>query len=126
MQINSINNSITQSRVQNTSFSAKYPFGDVMSIMTACYAHNTESVDKTCASIVKREVGDTASRRRNFNEARNLLVTKYSNLAETAASFVKAIDSENPKHFSIPKERMEEIVDAEAKKFGSNTIDINV
>lgn len=122
MQINSVNSF----RNQSTSFGQKYPFGDVMSIMSACYAHNTESVNKTCASIVKREVGNVASQRRNFNEARDLLVLEYRNLREVAARYSEAIDKENSNHFAIPKERMEEIVKEQAKKFGSDTIDINV
>ena len=122
MQISSVNNF----RNQNTSFGQKYPFGDIMSIMSACYAHNTESVNKTCASIVKRDVGDIASQRRNFNEARDLLVVKYLNLREAAAKYAQAIDKENSNHFAIPKERMEEIVNAQAKKFGSDTIDIDI
>lgn len=122
MQINSVNGF----RNQSTSFGQKYPFGDVMSIMSACYAHNTESVNKTCASIVKREVGNVASQRRNFNEARDLLVLEYRNLREVAARYSEAIDKENPNHFAISKERMEEIVKEQAKKFGSDTIDINV
>lgn len=122
MQINSVNGF----RNQSTSFGQKYPFGDVMSIMSACYAHNTESVNKTCASIVKREVGNVASQRKNFNEARDLLVLNYRNLREAAARFSQAIDKENSNHFAIPKERMEEIVKEQAKKFGSDTIDINV
>lgn len=122
MQINSVNSF----RNQSTSFGQKYPFGDVMSIMSACYAHNTESVNKTCGSIVKREVGDIASQRKNFNEARDLLVLNYRNLREAAARFSQAIDKENSNHFAIPKERMEEIVKEQAKKFGSDTIDINV
>lgn len=121
MQINSVNSFSNQ----NTSFGQKYPFGDVMSIMSACYAHNTESVNKTCASIMKREVGkDVASHRRNFNDARDLLVVKYLNLREAAAKYAQAIDKENSNHFAIPKERMEEIVKEQAKKFGSDTIDI--
>ena len=123
MQINSINSFSNQS----TSFGQKYPFGDVMSIMSACYAHNTESVNKTCASIMKREVGkDVASQRRNFNDARDLLVFEYRNLREVAARYSQAIDKENSNHFAIPKERMEEIVKEQAKKFGSDTIDIKV
>ncbi len=123
MQINSVNSFGNQS----TSFGQKYPFGDVMSIMSACYAHNTESVNKTCASIMKREVGkDAASQRRNFNDARDLLVFEYRNLREVAARYSQAIDKENSNHFAIPKERMEEIVKEQAKKFGSDTIDIEV
>lgn len=127
MQINSINSSIGQTRNQNTSFGQKYPFRDVMSIMSACYAHNTESVNKTCASIVKKDVGvDAASQRANFNKARNFLMNKYSNLMKTAAEFAQAIDKENSQHFKIPKNRMDEIVSAQEKKFGSHTIDIEV
>ena len=123
MQINSVNSFSNQS----TSFGQKYPFGDVMSIMSACYAHNTESVNKTCASIMKREVGkDVASQRRNFNDARDLLVFEYRNFREVAARYSQAIDKENSNHFAIPKERMEEIVKEQAKKFGSDTIDIKV
>lgn len=122
MQINSNFNSVPKS----TSFGKKYPFGDVMSIMSACYAGNTKSVNKTCASIVGREVGDIASQRANFNKARQLLVTKHSDLCPTAAKFASAIDAENSNHYAISAKRMKEIVDGQANEFGSSTIDINV
>lgn len=122
MQINSSLNSVPQS----TSFGKKYPFGDIMSIMSACYAGNTKSVNKTCASIVGEEIGDIASQRANFNKARQLLVTKRSDLCPTAAKFANAIDAENSNHYAITGKRMKEIVNAEAKDFGSKSIDINV
>ncbi len=122
MQINSSLNSVPQS----TSFGKKYPFGDIMSIMSACYAGNTKSVNKTCASIVGKEVGDIVSQRANFNKARQLLVTKRSDLCPTAAKFANAIDAENSNHYAITAKRMKEIVNAEAKDFGSKSIDINV
>ncbi len=122
MQINSSFNSVPQS----TSFGKKYPFGDVMSIMSACYAGNTQSVNKTCASIVGGEVGNIASQRANFNKARQLLVTKYSDLCPTAVKFAKAIDAENSNHYAISARRMKEIVKGQAEEFGSKSIDINI
>lgn len=113
-------------RANSPSFEKKYPFEDVMTIMSGAFAHNMESSLKTTASILKTNVGDITKQTADYFRAKTLLNKKYPELVPYAESFVKALDSINPNHFGISKEQAAKVVDSEAQKYGSKFIDIEV
>jgi len=124
--LTSIQSQTLNKRAATPAFGTKYPFGDVMTIMSGAFAHNMDSVDKTIADIMGKKAGNVTEKTCDYFHVKNLLNKKYPNLHEAAKSFYNALSANNPNHFQINKDDAARIIEQEAKKFGSNFIDIEI
>lgn len=130
MHINSNSSLYSTSKISKSVkapvFGTKYPFEDVMAIMSGSFAHNIDSTSRTAVSILKCNAGNSLRLAEYYLKARTVLQKKYLELIPVAENFRKALDEINYNHFAISKEQASKIIDNESKKYGSRFIDIEI
>ena len=108
-------------------FGEKYPFRDVMCLMSSSeiIGRKSDTFEKTISGILNKKAGlDSEEKMRDYFHARDYLQRKYPELQEMANSFRKMIDSVNRNHFAITDTQAKTIFTNAEKQFGSNFIEI--
>ncbi len=107
-------------------FGKKYPFTDVMTIMSGTYAHNEASVSKTVEELLGRKGSNPMEQFLDFLNAGNKLNKKYPELKRYADSFYNAVNKNSQNPFSITKEDAARVIAKETEKYGSKFIDVEI
>lgn len=108
------------------SFGKKYPYEDIMSIVSGGFNTNMDRLDKTIADILGKKVGNQLEKTVDYFRARKLINDKYPELKKASDSLYQALTSVNPNHFAIPKDKVAEIIEKQSQKYGNKFIDIEI
>lgn len=122
MEISSSFNVCPQ-KPKNVSFGQKYPYGDVMSIMSCSFVTGIEeSVERTVSSIIGGK--HNPEKYLDHLEARSILMQKCPDLEKYSAHFREALNELNYNHFAITVEDAADIVNHESALYGSKFVDV--
>ena len=88
----------------NQTFGAKYPYLDVMCLMSSSeiVGRKSDTFEKTISGILNKKAGlDPEEKVRDYLHARDYLNARYPQLREKAVAFRKMLDAVNRNHFAI-------------------------
>lgn len=109
-----------------TSFGKKYPYEDIMAIVSGSFHPNMERVDQTVADILGKKAGNIMERTCDYFKVKNQINKKYPDLKQHADKLYGALTSVNPNHFAISNDKLAEVLEKQSKKYGSKFIDIEI
>ena len=111
---------------KNTSFGAKYPYGDVMTIMSGSYLRGSQdSVERTVAGILHKAVStEPMEKCEDAIMVRNMLMSEHPDLIPFSESFRSALNDISMNHFAITVDDAQLIAERESQKYGSKFIDV--
>lgn len=111
---------------KNTSFGMRYPYEDVMAIMSGSYLRGGQkSVENTIAGILHKTVSDLPVERcQDEMMVRSMLRTQHPDLIPFSESFRNALNDISMNHFAITIDDVQLISEKESQKYGSKFIDI--
>ena len=119
----SLNFNACPQKSKNVSFGQKYPYGDVMSIMSSSFVTGIEeSVEKTVSSLIKGK--HNPERYLDHLEARSILMQKCPDLVQNSERFRERLNNITYNHFAITVEDARNIIDTESALYGSKFVDI--
>lgn len=122
MEISS-NFNICPQKPKSVSFGQKYPYGDVMSIMSSSFVTGIEeSVEKTVSSLIKGK--HNPERYLDHLEARSILLQKCPDLIPNSEHFRERLNNITYNHFAITVEDARNVIDTEAALYGSKFVDV--
>jgi hypothetical protein len=110
-----------------TSFGAKYPYEDIMTIMSGSYLHGAqESVENTIAGILHKPVSvEPMEKCADAILVRSALRSQHPDLIPFSESFRNALNDISMNHFAITIDDAQLIAERESKKYGSRFVEIN-
>jgi hypothetical protein len=125
MEISSSFNVCPQ-KPKSVSFGQKYPYGDIMAIMSGSYLRGGQkSVENTIAGILHKTVSDLpAERCQDETMVRNMLRAQHPDLIPFSESFRNALNDISLNHFAITIDDVQLISERESQKYGSKFVDV--